>query len=187
MLRPLPFLTAILLAAGLSVGLWAWLGRSVQIVDVPNGHIQCLSYSPATDGASPLEAKDGLFPVPEGRIARDMVMLAPYTDCIRTYSMLGAQGDGRVAYPKRSRVAEGVVENYGHFGAGRESEVHQTPAAKAPTTGVNLDHFGDDAFVEVGQRRGFARQILPQLRRMDVYVRRHGGREAMLVDAVADD
>ena len=93
MLRPIPFLAAILIAAGLSVGLWAWLGRSVEIVDVPNGHIQCLSYTPATDGASPLEAKDGIFHVPEGRIAADMIALAPYTDCVRTYSMLGSQGD----------------------------------------------------------------------------------------------
>jgi glucan 1,3-beta-glucosidase len=83
---------AIAIATAISWFLWSWLGRPIDIVDVPNGHLQCLSYTPATDEASPLNAKDGLFPVPEGMIERDMEILSRYTDCIRTYSMLGDQG-----------------------------------------------------------------------------------------------
>lgn len=84
---------AVLIAAALSVGIWAWLGRPVHIVDLPGGRLECLSYTPASDGASPLDAKDGVYPVSKARIAADMKVLSKYTDCIRTYSMLGEQGD----------------------------------------------------------------------------------------------
>src|SRR5688572_20429782 len=83
---------ALLIAAAISWFLWSWLGRPIDIVDVPRGHLQCLSYTPATDDASPLNAKDGLFHVPDGMVERDLKILSHYTDCIRTYSMLGDQG-----------------------------------------------------------------------------------------------
>lgn len=84
---------AVLIAAGVSVGGWAWLGRPVDIVDVPGGRFQCLSYAPASELGSPLIAVDGIYPVPDGLIAADLAVLRDYTDCVRTYSMLGAQGD----------------------------------------------------------------------------------------------
>jgi glucan 1,3-beta-glucosidase len=84
---------AVLVAVGFSIGTWAWLGRPVQIVDLPGGRLECLSYTPASNGASPLDAKDGVYPVSKERIAADMKVLSNYTDCIRTYSMLGEQGD----------------------------------------------------------------------------------------------
>jgi glucan 1,3-beta-glucosidase len=87
-----PFL-AVLIAATASVALWSWLGRPVAVVDVPGGRLECLSYTPASEGASPLESRDGTYPVPPGLIARDMAVLARYTGCVRTYSMLGDQGD----------------------------------------------------------------------------------------------
>ncbi|MGE0253547.1 MAG: hypothetical protein AB7N54_14940 [Alphaproteobacteria bacterium] len=80
-------------AVALSTALWAWLGRAVDIVDVPAGRLQCLSYAPTTDDASPLTATDGVYTVPPGLIAADLAALAPYTECVRTYSMLGSQGD----------------------------------------------------------------------------------------------
>ena len=83
---------AFLIAAAISWFLWSYLGRPIDIVDVPRGHLQCLSYTPATEKASPLNAKDGLFPVPDGMVERDLKILSKYTDCIRTYSMLGDQG-----------------------------------------------------------------------------------------------
>ncbi|MEW5703530.1 MAG: hypothetical protein AB1781_02945 [Pseudomonadota bacterium] len=91
--RILPFLLAVTIAAGFTAGLWAWLGRSIDIVDAPGGRFECLSYTPAIGDASPLKAKDGVFPVPAGSIASDMATLVRTTDCVRTYSMLGAQGD----------------------------------------------------------------------------------------------
>lgn len=84
---------AVVVAAALSAGLWLWLGRPVQIVDLPHGRLECLSYTPASSGASPLEAKDGIYPVSKALIEADMKVLSKYTDCIRTYSMLGEQGD----------------------------------------------------------------------------------------------
>ncbi len=85
-------LPALLIAAAIAYFLWSHLGRPIDIVDVPRGHLQCLSYTPATDGSSPLNATDGLFSVPDGMIERDLKILSRYTDCIRTYSMLGDQG-----------------------------------------------------------------------------------------------
>ncbi|MBM3560038.1 MAG: glycoside hydrolase family 17 [Alphaproteobacteria bacterium] len=65
----------------------------MEIVDAPAGRLECLSYAPTTDTASPLTATDGVYVVPDGLIAADMVALAHFTECVRTYSMLGTQGD----------------------------------------------------------------------------------------------
>jgi glucan 1,3-beta-glucosidase len=82
-----------LVAAGASFGAWFWLGQPVAMPDVPNAHFQCLSYTPASDAGSPLTEKDGVFEVPAGLIERDMKILSKYTDCVRTYSTNGPQGD----------------------------------------------------------------------------------------------
>jgi glucan 1,3-beta-glucosidase len=82
-----------LVAAGASFGAWSWLGKPVAMPDVPNAHFQCLSYTPASDAGSPLTEKDGVFDVPAGLIERDMKILSKYTDCVRTYSTNGPQGD----------------------------------------------------------------------------------------------
>ena len=80
-------------AAGASFGIWSWLGKPVDMPDVPNAHFSCLSYTPASDAGSPLTEKDGVFDVPAGLIERDMKILSKYTDCVRTYSTNGPQGD----------------------------------------------------------------------------------------------
>jgi len=85
---------------GVSIGLWAWLGRPVPLPDVPQGRFQCLSYTPASDIGSPLTEVKGEFAVPEGLIERDMALLAPYTDCVRTYSSIGKQGEVLAAAAK---------------------------------------------------------------------------------------
>ena len=82
-----------LVAAGASYGVWSWLGAPVTVPDVPNAHFQCLSYTPASDAGSPLTEVDGIFSVPAGLIERDMKVLSKYTDCVRTYSTNGPQGD----------------------------------------------------------------------------------------------
>src|SRR3990172_7031245 len=86
-------LIAGLMGIGLSVGWWAWLGRPISLPDVPQGRFQCLSYTPASDAGSPLTEVNGEVVGPEGLIERDMAVLAPYTDCVRSYSSLGKQGD----------------------------------------------------------------------------------------------
>ena len=102
-------LPALLIAAAISWFLWSYLGRPIEIVDVPRGHLQCLSYTPATDKASPLNARDGLFPVPDGMVERDLKILSKYTDCIRTYSMLGDQGKTmKAAHEAGIKVMAGI-------------------------------------------------------------------------------
>lgn len=68
-----------LLAAG-----WAWLGRPQTLVDAPTARIACLSYAPFRDGETPFDAD---FVVPAERIAEDLALLAPYSDCVRIYSV----------------------------------------------------------------------------------------------------
>ena len=87
------FALSALVAAGASFGTWSWLGKPVAMPDVPNAHFSCLSYTPASDAGSPLTEKDGIFDVPAGLIERDMKILSKYTDCVRTYSTNGPQGD----------------------------------------------------------------------------------------------
>lgn len=87
------FALSALVAAGASFGIWSWLGKPVDMPDVPNAHFSCLSYTPASDAGSPLTEKDGVFDVPAGLIERDMKILSKYTDCVRTYSTNGPQGD----------------------------------------------------------------------------------------------
>jgi glucan 1,3-beta-glucosidase len=92
-LRSASFVAAVVLTVGLAFGSWWWFGRPVSVVDVPGGRFGCLSYSPATGDASPLTAVDGVYPIPSGRIAADLATLRQYTDCVRTYSTIGPQGD----------------------------------------------------------------------------------------------
>lgn len=102
-------LPALLIAAAISWFLWSYLGRPIDIVDVPRGHLQCLSYSPASEEHSPLNAKDGLFHVPDGMVERDLKILSNYTDCIRTYSMLGDQGKAmKAAHEAGIKVMVGI-------------------------------------------------------------------------------
>lgn len=84
---------ALLLAMVLSIASWAWLGRPIPLPDVPQGRLQCLSYTPSSATASPLDTQDGLYAVPEGLIESDLETLADVTDCVRTYSAMGRQGD----------------------------------------------------------------------------------------------
>ncbi|HEX7927957.1 MAG TPA: hypothetical protein VF678_10220, partial [bacterium] len=92
-MRWLASLPGLLAGLTLSVALWAWLGRSVPLPDLPSGPLQCLSYAPTSAAGSPLTMRDGTFDVPPGLINADLDALAKVTGCLRSYSMLGAQGD----------------------------------------------------------------------------------------------
>ncbi|MEK9754597.1 MAG: hypothetical protein VW338_15490, partial [Rhodospirillaceae bacterium] len=88
---------AFLLSAAAAVAAWWGLGRPVEIVDVTGGRLECLSYTVTYPGASPLDAD---FAAPPGMLDADMRALKPLTDCIRTYSALGSQGDAVTAAAK---------------------------------------------------------------------------------------
>lgn len=73
---------------------WAWLGRPVELPDVPGGRIPCVSYTPSSEAGSPLDGRPGLgYPIPPGSIERDVAALKNLTGCLRIYSTLGRQGD----------------------------------------------------------------------------------------------
>ncbi len=88
---------AFLLSAAISAAIWWWLGRPADLVDVPGGRLECLSYTVTYPGGSPLDPD---FKAPPGMLDANMRTLKPLTDCIRTYSSLGSQGDAVAAAAK---------------------------------------------------------------------------------------
>ena len=97
LMRALPLISAVIgftAAAAAAVAGWAWLGRPVPMVDAPSGRLQCLSYTVSYQDASPIDPD---FKAPAGLMEDDMRRLRPLTDCIRTYSSLGSQGDAVAA------------------------------------------------------------------------------------------
>ncbi len=88
---------------------WMWLGRPIALPDVPDGRLQCLSYTPSSDAGSPLSADESGYPIPAGLIERDLGILKDTTGCVRTYSVLGRQGDVlAAAAAERMQVLLGV-------------------------------------------------------------------------------
>ncbi len=88
-------LPALLLAWGLSLGIWWHLGRPVPLPDLPTPKLECVSYSPYDGDQNPLIH---IFTVPEERLRASLSSLKQYTDCIRLYSAVGV-------YPDVVRVA----------------------------------------------------------------------------------
>jgi glucan 1,3-beta-glucosidase len=73
----------IVIAAIGSFALWRDLGRAVEIVDAPNGKLQCLSYTPFRGKQTPFDAK---LMIPPQQIDDDLHRLKAVTDCVRTYA-----------------------------------------------------------------------------------------------------
>jgi len=86
----LPYAVTVVLALMLLSAFWYALGRPVELADaVPAGkRMQCVSYTPFTRDQSPLHPP---FVVSREQVARDFALLAPYFECIRTYSVLGLE------------------------------------------------------------------------------------------------
>lgn len=82
---------AFVLSALTITALWSWLGRSVDIVAVPSGRIDCLSYVPTHRGGHPLLGPD--YTIPAHLIEQDLAAIRSLTGCIRTYSTYGVQGE----------------------------------------------------------------------------------------------
>lgn len=70
----------LLLALTVLAYVW-WSGRPVQLPEVPDGKVQCISYNPPD--SVPWEGKI----IPLERIRADLEHLARYTRCVRTYSV----------------------------------------------------------------------------------------------------
>lgn len=82
---------AFVLSTTAIAALWSWLGRPVELVAVPSGRIDCLSYVPTHRDGHPLHGPD--YTVPAQLIEKDLAALRALTGCIRTYSTYGVQGE----------------------------------------------------------------------------------------------
>lgn len=89
-------LPALGLALGVSFALWGWLGRPIEVADVPGGRLQCLSYTPWQGSETPLKHE---YKVDEQILRDSLAALKPFTNCIRLYSTLGP-------YPEVVRIAD---------------------------------------------------------------------------------
>lgn len=73
----------ILVAAIGSFVTWRDLGRAVEMVDAPDGKLQCLSYTPFRGTQTPFDAQ---LMIPPQQIDEDLHRLKAVTDCVRTYA-----------------------------------------------------------------------------------------------------
>ncbi|CAK0772985.1 conserved membrane hypothetical protein [Gammaproteobacteria bacterium] len=89
-MRIILLLSALFVAGVISLSTWAWLGRSVDLPDVPSGRLECLSYTPTIGNSSPLDKN---LTAPISLLESDIERLKQITQCIRTYSSLRAEGD----------------------------------------------------------------------------------------------
>ncbi|MBF0310373.1 MAG: glycoside hydrolase family 17 [Magnetococcales bacterium] len=85
--RPLLYWLGLMVLALLG---WSHLGQPVPLPDVPAGRYQCLSYAPFRDGQVPY---DPHLVIPRWQIEEDLAILAPLTECVRTYSATQGLGE----------------------------------------------------------------------------------------------
>ena len=80
---------AVVVAAGLAALAWYGLGRPLGVPDaaLPDGKMQCVSYTPFLRHQSPLEP----FVISREQVARDFALLSRYFRCVRTYSVAGLE------------------------------------------------------------------------------------------------
>lgn len=85
---------------------WQQLGTPRGMPEVPGGRFECMSYTPYAPGGSPLDKDYAVDPV---IIHADLEALKPYTNCLRTYSSIGPQGDVvRIAAELGMQVMQGM-------------------------------------------------------------------------------
>ena len=89
-------LPVLALALGTCFVLWAWLGRQVEMPDVPGGRLECVSYTPWQGSENPLKHE---YAVDDAILRASLTALRPLTGCIRLYSALGP-------YPEAVRIAD---------------------------------------------------------------------------------
>ncbi len=80
---------AVAAALGLVTVFWYALGRPVNLPDVllPDGRMQCVSYTPFLRDQSPLRP----FVIQREQVSRDFALLSRYFQCVRTYSVVGLE------------------------------------------------------------------------------------------------
>jgi exo-beta-1,3-glucanase (GH17 family) len=84
MRRIFSWLPPLLVAVGLTVAAWAWLGRAVDLPPAPEAKLHCASYTPFRGAQTPF---DPTMIIPKAQIEEDLRQLQPVTNCIRTYAV----------------------------------------------------------------------------------------------------
>lgn len=74
----------LLLAALLSAGFWAWIGRAVDLPPAPEPKLHCVSYTPFRGDQTPYDRSLVISPA---QIDEDLAQLQPITDCVRIYAV----------------------------------------------------------------------------------------------------
>jgi exo-beta-1,3-glucanase (GH17 family) len=74
----------LLLAALATVGLWALLGRAVDLPPAPEPKLHCVSYTPFRGDQTPY---DPSLVIPRWQIEEDLRQLQPITNCVRIYAV----------------------------------------------------------------------------------------------------
>ena len=77
---------------------WYLLGAVLVLKNNENyvSKLQCVSYAPFSKEQSPFMFADGMV-ISEEQVRQDLVLLAKYTDCIRTYSVTGLEMIPKIA------------------------------------------------------------------------------------------
>src|SRR6201999_2054233 len=78
------WLAPLIVAAVLSIGVWAWLGWPVQMPPAPEPKLHCASYTPFRGDQTPF---DPTTMIPRPQIEEDLKQLQPTTNCVRTYAV----------------------------------------------------------------------------------------------------
>ncbi|MCU0935917.1 MAG: glycosyl hydrolase family 17 protein [Gammaproteobacteria bacterium] len=109
---------AVAAALGLVTVFWYALGRPVNLPDVlvPDGRMQCVSYTPFLRDQSPLRP----FVIEREQVSRDFALLSRYFECVRTYSVVGLEMIPEVAAEHGLKVLLG-----GWVGVDRETSARE--------------------------------------------------------------
>lgn len=123
---------AVVVAAGLAALVWYALGRPLGVPDavLPDGKMQCVSYTPFLRHQSPLEP----FVISREQVARDFALLSRYFRCVRTYSVSGLELIPEVAAEQGLQVLLGAWIGSDREASAREVEGLVELANRHPDT-----------------------------------------------------
>ena len=100
---------SVILVAIMAVTLfWYLVGEVLILKDSKNSisKLQCVSYAPFSKDQSPFLFAEGMV-ISENQVREDLTLLSKYTDCIRTYSVMGLESVPKIAREKGMKMFMG--------------------------------------------------------------------------------
>ncbi|MBF0154783.1 MAG: hypothetical protein HQL64_13665 [Magnetococcales bacterium] len=143
-------------------GGWFLLGRAVSLPDVPQARFQCLSYTPFRGDQTPF---DPTLVIPPEQIREDLALLAPHTDCVRTYSTrMGLEAVVPLARQYGLQLLPGIW--IGREAKSNRLEIHSTLSATAlHPQSVRAIIVGNEVLLRKEQDAQGLIQIIEEVRR----------------------